>query len=813
MMKKGPSVDTLKALESAPSMFLVLTPDLYILTASDLYLEATENTRELIVGRHIFDAFPNNPELPDADGVRNINASLQEVIRTKKKHVMKIQRYDVPDLSCPGKFIQRYWDPSHTPILDEDGDIQYIIQLATNVTDQVLTRRALDESRSAEREYKFEVNSLNLELDQVHHDLKELNISLENNVKIRTQELEISERKYRDLIEQSPVAMQVFRSEEMTFEIVNESMLKFLGKTADIIGKPLVVGVPEIKGQPIVDVLYGVYRTGVPLELRAEEVFLEKDGQLEAGYYDVLYRPLYDGTVVTGVLGIAIDVTPQIKFNLAIQESETRFRTMAEGCGIMISTIDLKGNLDYMNGDWLQFTGKSLANMQESGWEELIHPEDYEKANGIYIHSLEKRKPFATELRLLDAEGQYRWLRHRGSPRFNADESFEGYICSSVDFTEEKQRLLEIEYINKALMTANQHMEEVNTRLRDSEENLQSAFNAGELGSCSLNLKTGKAELSARYRSLFGLPLSGELSWEMVISAVEPEFVDDVILVMENARNFGHPIESTYAIRHLETGERRWMRVVGKVRPDDEGNFSDIYAVVMDVTVQKQDEHRKNDFIAMVSHELKTPITSVQAYLQILERNARAQDNAFVTGILEKSVSQIKKMTTMIDGFLNVSRLESGKIFIERKPFDMAGLLKESEEESKTMFSSHHIIYAPVLPMVIVADRNKIGQVINNLMSNAVKYAVAGSSIWVKCEYIGGYVQVSVKDEGMGIAQEEINKLFDRYFRSRYVTEGNISGFGIGLYLSAEIIQRHGGKIWAESELGKGSTFYFTIPL
>ena len=101
----------------------------------------------------------------------------------------------------------------------------------------------------------------------------------------------------------------------------------------------------------------------------------------------------------------------------------------------------------------------------------------------------------------------------------------------------------------------------------------------------------------------------------------------------------------------------------------------------------------------------------------------------------------------------------------------------------------------------------------NNLMSNAVNYAVAGSSILVKCEYIEGYVQVSVKDEGMGIAKEEINKLFDRYFRSRYVTEGNISGFGIGLYLSAEIIQRHGGRIWAKSEPGKGSTFYFTIPI
>ncbi|SFT16242.1 hypothetical protein [Mucilaginibacter polytrichastri] len=106
MKYNPPSVDTLTALETAPNIYLVLSPDLYILTASDL--EATNTTREIIAGKHIFEAFPDNPNLPDADGVRNINASLQEVLRTGKPHYMKVQRYDVPDVANPGQFIQRY---------------------------------------------------------------------------------------------------------------------------------------------------------------------------------------------------------------------------------------------------------------------------------------------------------------------------------------------------------------------------------------------------------------------------------------------------------------------------------------------------------------------------------------------------------------------------------------------------------------------------------------------------------------------------------------------------------------------------------
>jgi PAS domain S-box-containing protein len=156
---------SLKILEKVPNMYLVVSPTLVILTASDLFLEAIETTREAIVGKHIFEAFPDNPELPDADGVKNINASLQEVLRTKKPHFMNIQRYDVPDVLAPGRFITRYWEPSHTPVLGDDGEVIYIIQHANNITEKVLRLSELAESRNLEISALKKIELLNLELD------------------------------------------------------------------------------------------------------------------------------------------------------------------------------------------------------------------------------------------------------------------------------------------------------------------------------------------------------------------------------------------------------------------------------------------------------------------------------------------------------------------------------------------------------------------------------------------------------------------------------------------------------------------------
>jgi len=383
-----------------------------------------------------------------------------------------------------------------------------------------------------------------------------------------------------------------------------------------------------------------------------------------------------------------------------------------------------------------------------------------------------------------------------------------------------KERTLELEAKNEELAMANDFQVEINNqltdalnRLQESEDNLNSAFNAGELGSCSVNLKTGKAEMSERFRLLYGLPVTGEINWQMVIDAVEPEFVAMVNKVLQDCLNYGTPVDSTYKIKHLTSGERRWMRVVGKVKRDSEGNFDSVYAVLMDVTDQKQDEQRKNDFIAIVSHELKTPLTSMKGFIQVMQLKAKRDENAFAHKALEGAERQINKMTSMINGFLDISRLESGKIMMNFQRVELFEVVEEVIEEYTTTVTSHHIFSDCQSGFFVKIDREKLGHVISNLISNAIKYSPSGSNIHVACYESDEQAIFKIRDEGMGINEIDLPKLFERFYRVESSTMATVSGFGIGLYLSSEIINRHGGKIWAESDLGKGSTFYFSLPL
>jgi len=382
------------------------------------------------------------------------------------------------------------------------------------------------------------------------------------------------------------------------------------------------------------------------------------------------------------------------------------------------------------------------------------------------------------------------------------------------------QRTVELEIKNQQLAGAiryqadmNRQLNEALSDLRESEDNLQSAFNAGDLGSCSFDIHTGRTEISERFRRLYGLPMEMKASWEMLLAAVEAEYRSELQAILKGCLVNGSPIDSTFPIHHLESGDRRWMRVVGKVKKNAVGVPTGIYAVLMDVTDQKQDEQRKNDFIAMVSHELKTPLTSMKGYIQVMQLKAKQQGSSFAEKALTGAERQVNKMTEMINGFLNISRLEAGKIVIDFCELDLTALVAEIIEEYRTTWVSNQIILNSPGNLSVMGDPNKLGHVINNLISNAIKYSPKGSHVFIDCYASKTEAFFTIRDLGMGIEKENLPKLFERFYRVDNPQMATVSGFGIGLYLSSEIIIRHGGKIWAESTPGQGSTFYFSLPL
>jgi signal transduction histidine kinase len=167
----------------------------------------------------------------------------------------------------------------------------------------------------------------------------------------------------------------------------------------------------------------------------------------------------------------------------------------------------------------------------------------------------------------------------------------------------------------------------------------------------------------------------------------------------------------------------------------------------------------------------------------------------------------------MINGFLSVAALESGKMQLVKEPFNLDNTIQEMVDDAITTHPRFTFNFLPCEPLPVLADKDKIGQVITNLLSNAVKYSPDGGEIRITCRKLENKAEVSIKDSGIGIHKEDLPNLFERFYRVQSDAMKSFSGFGIGLYLCAEIIGRHQGKIWAESEEGQGSTFYFNLLL
>jgi two-component system sensor histidine kinase VicK len=339
------------------------------------------------------------------------------------------------------------------------------------------------------------------------------------------------------------------------------------------------------------------------------------------------------------------------------------------------------------------------------------------------------------------------------------------------------------------------------------------AVEAANVGTWLLDEATRIFIPSVRLKELYGYHADEEMSYDASVAQIDPKYRSKVSEVFEQAITKHVQLHIDYPVIGFHDQKTRWVKALGGIYTDPTGKLFHFSGVMMDITEQKQNELRKNKFIGMVSHELKTPLTSLKAYVQMLHGWAKKQKDTFAEGALSKVERQVKKMQNMINGFLNLSQAESGKIQLNAHDFDFSELVSEVVNETQLITSSHTINLVPCTGLIVHADREKIEQVIINLLNNAIKYSPKSTSIEVVCQVIDDMALVSVTDEGLGIEQKDIDKLFTRYYRVENKHTERITGLGIGLYLSAEIIKHHNGKIWVESEIGKGSTFFFSLPL
>ncbi|MEO9004671.1 MAG: ATP-binding protein [Ginsengibacter sp.] len=231
--------------------------------------------------------------------------------------------------------------------------------------------------------------------------------------------------------------------------------------------------------------------------------------------------------------------------------------------------------------------------------------------------------------------------------------------------------------------------------------------------------------------------------------------------------------------------------------------------------IQKETEdlvYKRDEFFTVASHELKTPVTSLKAYTQLLLMDATSAGDEQNRAMLYKMDQQIAKLTCLINDLLDTSKLQGGSIIYDKEPFQMAKLIQETIEKLRPSAPDYEFIFKDDTDAYVNADHERIGQVINNFLTNAIKYGGNSNKVIIRLKQMDDKIICSVEDFGKGIAPEEQGKIFERFYRICGKNRNTFPGLGLGLYISKEIIENQGGKIGVINEEGKGSVFYFELP-
>jgi two-component system CheB/CheR fusion protein len=284
-----------------------------------------------------------------------------------------------------------------------------------------------------------------------------------------------------------------------------------------------------------------------------------------------------------------------------------------------------------------------------------------------------------------------------------------------------------------------------------------------------------------------------------------------IALLQKSIENPRDNIYGEFRLRHKK-GTYRTIDAIFRNLLDDK-KINGIIANYRDVSERKMLEHQKDEFIGIASHELKTPVTSIKAYAQLLEDIFEKANDKKSAELLGKMNGQVDRLTTLITDLLDFTRIEGGKLRFREDDYDLNLLIAEVSEEMQRTAREHKILLKLGKPVQMKGDRYRTGQVLTNLLNNAIKYSPKGKKIIVSTKIAGDTVSVCVEDFGIGIEKGQLEKVFDRFYRVTEPLLNTFSGLGLGLYIAAEIIQRQKGRIWVKSVKGKGSTFCFSLPV
>ena len=418
--------------EQSPNAYMVLDRRLRYVAANAAYRQVTATPAEDLIGRPLFDVFPNDPEDPNNDSARLVRRSLERVLQTGQPDVLAFVRYKVPqDVGGRVESVDRYWSATHTPILDAGGRVGYVMQHTVDVTELHKGRRA---EGTATAGAQMEADVLG-RAERVQQD----NVTLD-----------VERRQLREIFEQAPGFMCFLRGPELVFEIANAAYHQLVGHR-EIIGRPIREALPELGGQGFLELLEHVFISGEPYAGSGAKVLLQRtpDAAPEEAFVDFSYQPIAAPSAgIAGVLVQGYDITRQMRQELertalfereraaraAAEAAEQRQRFLAESIPQQVWTALPSGDLDFISQRVVHYFGvASPADLLRDGWRSFVHAEDIGPVSDRWSHSLRTGEPYEVEFRLRRADGAYRWHLSRAVALCGADGGVEKWFGTNTD--------------------------------------------------------------------------------------------------------------------------------------------------------------------------------------------------------------------------------------------------------------------------------------------------------------------------------------------------------------------------------------------
>ncbi|OAB60020.1 hypothetical protein AY600_15405 [Phormidium willei BDU 130791] len=506
-----------------------------------------------------------------------------------------------------------------------------------------------------------------------------------------------------------------------------------------------------------------------------------------------------------GLAAIARDVRDRRASELSLKASEQRFRDVSEAVGEYLWETDVQGHYTHVSERSLAVLGYHHEHLLGRNAFDFIYEKDLDGLRENFTATVERQESFHVEYRSVTEQGEVAWIAATGIPRFDDQGQLIGYRGAGMNISERK----------RAEEALKQALGDLNAILDNLADGLLVTDTAGRI-----------TRFNPVLRRMFNLK-TGE-----VIGCTCEELglmeIDDLLQNLQDRSNH-QAATAEVPLRGKRIGQALATRVWETIPGELEKVYIGSVVLIRDVTLEKEVDRMKTDFIATVSHELRTPLTSVLGFASIVlekledkvfpllpqgDRKAQRHQER-VRQNLNIIVSEAERLTTLINDVLDIAKMEAGKVEWDQDPLSVLEVLEQAIAASSSLFERDNLRLITEFPdqlPPIVGDRDRLIQVVINLLSNAVKFTEAGDII-CRASYENAQIQVQVQDTGIGIASEDLPKVFEKFKQVGETLTDKPKGTGLGLPICKQILEHHGGQIGVESELGKGSCFTFTLPV